>query len=102
MVIGDNVKLRVRSVLLGGSTVADGCEVLAKSTLDFYTSTSSNQIIGGSPATVVGNHSPRAWRQTHGLGFLCLQLLCAIAMLVLMALITFVGVSIGKKLYLAF
>lgn len=100
VVIGDKVKLGVRSVLLGGSTVADGCEVLAKSALDFYTVTSSNQIIGGSPAAVVvGKHSTSsAWRQKHGPCFLALQLLAVLSILLLMALIAFAGVSIGKEI----
>lgn len=95
VVIGDNVKLGVRSVLLGGSIVASGCEVLPKSALDFYTQTTRNQIIGGSPATVVGSHTASAWRPKRGAGFLCLQLLAILGILMVMALIAYVGVAIG-------
>ena len=100
VIIGDNVKIGVRSVLLGGTTVADGCEVLAKSALDFHTSTLKNHIIGGSPASVVGTgrHSANAWMQNHGTCFLCLQLLCVVCILLVMALIAYAGVSVGKEL----
>ena len=95
VVIGDNVKLGVRSVLLGGSIVASGCEVLPKSALDFYTQTTRNQIIGGYPATVVGSNTASAWRPKRGAGFLCLQLLAILGILMVMALIAYVGVAIG-------
>ena len=95
VVIGDNVKLGIRSVLLGGSIVASGCEVLPKSALDFYTQTKRNEVIGGSPATVVSHSASGAWRPKRGAGFLCLQLLAIFGILVLMALIAYVGVAIG-------
>lgn len=97
VVIGNNVKLGVRSVLLGGSKVANGCEIRAKSALDFYTLTETNSIIEGSPATVVANHTGKVWRQTLGPWYFCLQLIGALAILLLMALIAFAGVSIGKE-----
>lgn len=90
------MKLGVRSVLLGGSAVANNCEVLPKSALDFYTTTSINQIIGGSPATVIGEHSGNGvWRRPRGKIFLCLQLIGILGILILMAVIAYVGVTIG-------
>lgn len=94
--IGDNVKLGVRSVLLGGTNVPNNCEVLPKAALDWTTSPkTSNVVLGGSPAKVVGKCSGEAWRLKLSRGFMCCQLVGVLLVLFLMALIAFVGVSIG-------
>jgi len=94
--IGDNVKLGVRSVLLGGTHVESGCEVMPKAALDSTTEVVANKIIGGSPAKIVGDTSGKAWRLKTSKTFVCCQVVGVLFILLLMALVAFVGVSIGK------
>jgi len=94
--IGDNVKLGVRSVLLGGTNVESGCEVLPKAALDWTTSPKANKLIGGSPAKIVGETSGKAWRLKTSKAFLCCQLIGVLLVLLLMAAVAFVGMSIGE------
>ncbi len=90
------MKLGVRSVLLGGSTVPNGCEVQSKANVTFETESSPNKIIGGSPAYVVGD-VPRGilWRGRRGFVFTFFQFIGILLILFLMALIAFAGASIG-------
>jgi len=94
--IGDNVKLGVRSVLLGGTHVESGCEVLPKAALDWTTTRKPNSSFSGSPAKNVGDVSSKAWKMKASNVFVCCQVVGVLLILLLMALVAFVGVSIGK------
>ena len=95
--IGDNVKLGVRSVLLGGTHVESGCEVLPKAALDWTTTPKPHSSFSGSPAKNIGDASSNAWKLKTSKVFVCCQVVGVLLILLLMALAAFVGVSIGKS-----
>ena len=100
--IDDNVKLGVRSVLLGGTHVESGCEVMPKAALDWTTPRKPNSSFSGSPAKLVGDVSSKAWKLKASKAFVCCQVVGVLIILLLMALVAFVGVSIGKYNTFAF
>eukprot|EP00957_Ditylum_brightwellii_P210464 15364998-Ditylum_brightwellii.AAC.1 len=98
VIIGDRVKIGVRSVLLGGTKVGEGCEILAKSALDLNTSFGENMMIQGAPAKVAGNTNGEVWQVKTGCSLACLQIIGMVIFLAILALITFVGATIGLSL----
>lgn len=94
--IGNRVKLGVRSVVLGGALVHDGCELLAKTSVDSsYSSTMPDQVLSGSPAKAVGEAPGELWRPRRGIGYTTLQMLgCLVQLFVLEAAI-YPGAAIG-------
>lgn len=96
--IGNRVKIGVRSVLLGGTRVADGSEIRPKSALDFYTKTENDDVVEGAPARVIGQTDEKPWRPERNYLLLCFQMIGIILMMFLMAAIAFVGASIGLAL----
>jgi len=97
--VEDNVKLGVRSVLLGGTFVHKNCEVGPKATVDYFTSTSAEgQLLIGSPAKIDNENKAqdKLWRPERGLSFTLCQCFGCVAIIQLMTGIVFVGASIGR------
>ena len=94
--IGSNVKLGTRAIVLGGANIHDGTEVMPKSTIDFYSSTTStNQVIVGSPGKSNGHTSGQIWQPARGPIYLLCQIIGCAFLLFLMASVAFAGTSIG-------
>lgn len=93
------MKLGVRSVLLGGSNVPNGCEVQPKANITADTKSSPYKVISGSPAHVVGDVAEgKVWRKRQGFAYTLVQFVGVLVILFVMALVAFAGASIGLYL----
>lgn len=104
--VGDNVKIGVRSILLGGAHIHRNSEVVAKTTVDYLTSTTAQgQKLVGSPAVLDLNQedvlgkscaSKKQWRPVRGSGYLFCQIIAALAIMEIMTATAYVGALIGR------
>lgn len=107
VLIGDNVKIGVRSVLLGGAHVHSNCKTEAKTTVDYYTSTTEEgQTLIGSPAVCqpLQTKSLRPcnklqnWRPARSAFFLIGQMVSVLVMIELMTGTVYVSAAlIGRS-----
>ena len=103
--IGDNVKVGVRAVFLGGSSVHSNCEVSAKTTVDYFTSsTEEGQLLFGSPAASqplyanslrVGSVNNQCWwRPARSWMFVLSQVIAALIMIEIMTVTVYIGAAL--------
>ena len=103
--IGDNVKVGVRAVFLGGSSVHSNCEVSAKTTVDYFTSsTEEGQLLFGSPAASqplyanslrVGSVKNQCWwRPARSWMFVLSQVIAALIMIEIMTVTVYIGAAL--------
>lgn len=105
--IEDNVKVGVRSILLGGAYIHSNSKIASKTTVDYLTSTTmGGQRLVGSPAvrdtTQEGLRrtfecsTRKVWKPIRGNGFLFFQILSAVVMIYIMTVTAYVGTLIGR------
>jgi len=96
--IGNNVKLGVRSVILGGAYIHNGSQIAAKTTVDFFTSTTEpRQALRGSPATIDPDIKTDGdiWRPKRGQIYTILQIISCFVMIEILTGIGYIGASLG-------
>mmetsp|Transcript_23153 Transcript_23153/g.64167 ORF Transcript_23153/g.64167 Transcript_23153/m.64167 type:complete len:2474 (+) Transcript_23153:109-7530(+) len=101
--VGDNTKLGVRSVILGGARIHANSEVAPKATVDCLTSTTAEgQHLRGSPARIESPQSGtsreknKPWRPEQNFSYACFQIVCMIIIVALMTEVVHVGTLIGR------
>jgi serine acetyltransferase len=100
VIIGKRVKLGVRAVVLGGATVHDGVQLLAKASVDStYSSTSANQVISGSPGHIVGETGGDLWRPRRGNLYNLLQMTAGMLQLLVLEASIYPAASIGLAIF---
>lgn len=96
--IGNNVKLGIRSVILGGTCIHNGSEIAAKTTVDFFTSTTEpRQVLSGSPATIDPDIKTDGdiWRPKRGRVYIISQIISCFLMIEILTGIGYIGASLG-------